>query len=148
MSCDICGAKIAVRKARIEGAVVTVCDKCVTLGEEIPIEAIHKLAERILPKLSMPPELELHMRTDSGEVVRKEREKRGLTQEQLAEKLGMKVNVVRRVEEGWQPLLIVVRKFEKTLGVSLLETAPAADLKTKIEKKQLTIGDVAEVDAG
>ena len=145
MPCDICGAKEANRKARIEGAVVSVCDNCVTLGEEIPVEAIHKLAERILPKMSLPAELELVMRPDAGEMIKKGREKRGMSQEQLATSISEKANVVKRAEEGWQPPITVVRKMEKALGLSLLETAAAGNLKTKIDKKQLTIGDVAEV---
>ncbi|MBU5557962.1 MAG: multiprotein-bridging factor 1 family protein [Candidatus Aenigmatarchaeota archaeon] len=145
MTCDICGASEAKRKARIEGAVVTVCEKCVSLGEEIPIESIHKLAERMLPKLSLPAELELVMRPDAGEIIKREREKRGLTQAQLAEKILEKLSVIKRAEEGWQPPLSVVRKLEKVLGVSLLETSVSGNLKKKIDRKQLTIGDVAEV---
>jgi len=145
MSCDICGANDAKKRARIEGAVVTVCDRCVSLGEEIPTQAIHALAERILPKLSLPPELDMEMRPDAAEMVKNAREKQGLTQEQLAAKVSEKGNIIRRVEEGWNPSLPVVRKLEKALGIELLETAPTGNLKTKIQKKHLTLGDVAEV---
>ncbi|MEM7820341.1 MAG: helix-turn-helix domain-containing protein, partial [Candidatus Aenigmatarchaeota archaeon] len=112
---------------------------------EIPIESIHKLAERMLPKLSLPAELELVMRPDAGEIIKRERERRGLTQAQLAEKILEKLSVIKRAEEGWQPPLSVVRKLEKVLGVSLLETSVSGNLKKKIDRKQLTIGDVAEV---
>jgi len=145
MACDICGAAKADRKARIEGAVVSVCDKCVTLGDEINIQEIHKLAERILPKLSLPPEFNFDLRPDAAEVVRKGREKLGLTQEQLGEKVSEKVNIIKRVEDGWQPPIQVAKKLEKFLGVSILETAATGNLKTKIDKKQMTLGDMVEI---
>ena len=37
LDCEVCGSDKANRKAKIEGSVLRVCDKCVKLGEEIPI---------------------------------------------------------------------------------------------------------------
>jgi len=36
MLCEVCGSKNANRKAKIEKAILTVCNECVKLGEEIP----------------------------------------------------------------------------------------------------------------
>jgi len=36
-TCEVCGSKKADRKAKIEKAILRVCDECVKLGEEIPV---------------------------------------------------------------------------------------------------------------
>jgi putative transcription factor len=142
MDCELCGAKNARRKTQIEGAVLSVCDKCVTMGREIAVQAVRSI-ERSRP--AMPEELELNLRSDAASIVRRERERRGLSQEQLAQKLAEKVSIIKRIEEGWTPTMVTIRKLERFLNIKLMESAPVSELKQKVQNKQLTMGDVAEI---
>lgn len=142
MDCELCGAKNANRKTKIESAVLSVCDRCVSMGQEIAVQNIRPV---VRPRAAMPEELELTVRTDAAGLVRREREKRGLSQEQLAQKLAEKVSIIKRVEEGWTPPMTTIRKLERFLNVKLMESAPVSELKQNTQKKQLTMGDVAEI---
>jgi transcriptional regulator, XRE family len=83
-----------------------------------------------------------------GEVVRRARENLGLSREALAAMLGVKENVLRRIEAGQlQPDLALAKKLERALGVRLLveateEGAVRSGGKTE---KGLTLGEVAEI---
>ncbi len=140
--CELCGAKNGNMKARVEGAVLSVCEKCVSMGQEVATQTVRPV---VRPKRSMPDELELNFKQDAPKIIRQAREKRGLNQVQLAEKISEKVSFVQRIEEGWTPPIATARKLEKFLGISLMESVEIGQFKAKSQKKQLTMGDVAEV---
>lgn len=82
-----------------------------------------------------------HWRVNFPEHLAQLRKERGLTQPQLAEKIGLHVAQVRRYEAGTsQPTLDVIRSLAVALGVSadeLLfapdERGPSEDLKLQFE---------------
>src|SRR5580692_5581316 len=82
-----------------------------------------------------------HFRVNFPEHLAQLRKERGLTQPQLAEKIGVHVAQVRRYEAGTsQPTLDVIRSLAVALGVSadeLLfaedERGPSDDLKLQFE---------------
>src|SRR5215469_13131965 len=88
-----------------------------------------------LVKKRVPPDLDFHDRLVS---LRKER---GLTQQALAELVGMHISQIRRYESGQsQPTLDAIRKLARALTVSadmLLfgqdERGPADDLRLQFE---------------
>ena len=139
--CNICGAKDADRRSKIEGVILAVCKNCVKLGEEIsmirlqtakktPIE-IKELQEYVVPGFST--------------IIRSEREKRNLTQEQLSTRLNEKISVIKRVEEGWEPSLELIRKLEKFFRIKLTEELKENRISRRPEERKLTIGDIVEV---
>ncbi len=139
--CVICGSKNATRKAKIEGVIVSVCENCLKFGEEIiPIE--FKPSEKKVPKIE---ELEILIKEDFNKLIKSEREKRKLSQEELAKKIGEKESIVRRIEEGWEPPLKIIRKLEKFFNVQLTEKVEETKIETKKEKRKLTIGDIVEI---
>ncbi len=83
---------------------------------------------------------------DLGNVVRKAREARFLTREQLAEMVGEKVSTIRRIENNeLKPSFELARKLEKVLKVKLLVEATDEVFErvvTRAQRKGLTIGDV------
>ena len=83
---------------------------------------------------------------DLGNVVRKAREARFLTREQLAEMVGEKVSTIRRIENNeLKPSFELARKLEKVLKVKLLVEATDEVLErvvTRAQRRGLTIGDV------
>jgi len=83
---------------------------------------------------------------DLGNVVRKAREARFLTREQLAEMVGEKVSTIRRIENNeLKPSFELARKLERVLKVKLLVEATDEVFEravSKAQKRGLTIGDV------
>ena len=83
---------------------------------------------------------------DLGNVVRKAREARFLTREQLAEMVGEKVSTIRRIENNeLKPSFELARKLERVLKVKLLVEATDEVLErvvTRAQRRGLTIGDV------
>lgn len=138
--CEVCGAR-ASRKAKIEDVVMDVCDVCVQLGEEI----IKPVVRAVKRPARIPEELDIVIKSDLGRVVKKEREKMGLTQEQLAKKLMLRASVITRIESGWEPPLPIVEKLERFFKRKFKEKAEAHEVKGKAEGKALTIGDIVEI---
>ena len=83
---------------------------------------------------------------DLGNVVRKAREAKFLTREQLAEMVGEKVSTIRRIEnDELKPSFELARKREKVLKVKLLVEATDEVFErvvTRAQRRGLTIGDV------
>ena len=140
VECELCGSK-ATRKAKVEGSILNVCDDCVKFGREIPQIEIKKKDKRI-PHLE---EMEDVLVADFHKIIRKSREKRKLTQEDLAKKLKEKASVIKRIEEGWKPSMELIKKLEKFFEIKLREKIEENVLEKKIGSKDLTIGDIVEV---
>lgn len=135
----MCGSGKANRKTKIDGAVLTVCEKCVGFGEEIkPVEV--KMVKRI-PKLEAVDIL----KPNFNEIIRNSRSKMNLKQEGLAKKLNEKLSIIKRVEEGWEPTPSLISKLEKFFNIELTESPEDKKLEKKTSKERLTIGDVVEI---
>ncbi|MEM5814226.1 MAG: multiprotein-bridging factor 1 family protein [Candidatus Aenigmatarchaeota archaeon] len=140
--CEVCGKAGAGRKAKIEGVIMTVCDKCVSMGEEImaPVKIVfEKKQERV------PEEMLISVKKDLGQIVKNRREKMGLSQEELARRLLLNVQVINRIEKGWMPPLATVDVLEKFLKASLTERVEAETIKPTKGGKKLTLGDIVEI---
>jgi putative transcription factor len=136
--CSICGKKSHLVRAKIEGALVKVCNQCSVLGEVIP--------EAEQPKKKATKPLEITTIDPSFAVIIKiAREKKGLSREELANKISERVNIIERVEHGMQPTKQLAQKLEKSLEINLLDFS-VDDIK--IQKKsgeELTFGEIAEL---
>ena len=139
VDCEICGSREANTKASIEGAVLNVCSECVSLGKEMPRIVIKK--KRGLKMDNNDKNVVRNL----GNVVKQERTKRGLKHDELAEKVGEKASVIRRVESGWRPAMNVVKKLERFFSIKLMEEETGGQTLKKEKTKDLTIGDIADV---
>lgn len=138
--CELCGSGKANRKTRIDGAVLTVCEKCVGFGEEIrPIEM--KIVKKSIPKLEMGDVLKQNFNI----IISNSRSKMNLKQEDLAKKLNEKLSIIKRVEEGWKPTPNLISKLEKFFNIELIENPEDKKMEKKTSKERLTIGDVVEI---
>jgi len=140
--CEICGARLDCEcRARIDGVVFSVCRSCAKMGQEIVISTVCR--PRPKPARELVDDSSL---VDSfGAMIKAEREKRGLSREQLAAAIGETASVIKRAEHGLQPGDKSVRKLEKLLGVRLLESATGFASSATEKRTPLTLGDVAEV---
>lgn len=128
MQCEVCGKLIARNSAYIisfDEAKMNVCDDCSSYGTIL--HAPPKKPAKIIrpsPKPFRKPEPmeEMELIDGIGEIIRKEREKRGLKIKELAEKIFEKESVVQRIESGkFTPTDEVIKKLERFLGRSLRE---------------------------
>ena len=163
MRCEVCGRRIIGPpfRAMIEGAKMTVCNKCVKLGSvfwEAKTEPrLRKVAKRLpsAPVLSprkqppLPTGESLELIDDFGMKVRQAREKMGLSHEDLGKKISEKVSVLRKVESGkMTPDNLLTEKLQHALRIKLL--MPVSEPKVPVEALASrpaapTLGDIAQV---
>jgi len=141
MDCELCGKK-ATGRARIEGAIIDVCDSCASMGQIIyepkPVEM------RKRPQPAAPEEIVFDR--DFSSIISSARQKRSLSREQLAEQIKEKVAVIERIEKGLRPEKKVAQKLERFLGVRIMGS-PESE-KTVFKENHasdVTLGDIATV---
>ncbi|RMF89830.1 MAG: TIGR00270 family protein [Methanobacteriota archaeon] len=126
MNCEICGREIAKEpvSVKIEGTLMRVCRSCARLGEEV--------RSRTAPTSGAGPsrrpvhtggsEKTIDVVEGYDRLIRREREKLGLTQEQLGAKINEKGSVIARLESGhMKPDIKTARKLERLFRVRILE---------------------------
>lgn len=142
MECELCGSGEASCKAEIEGVILSVCEKCAKYGKKIIVKNFPEKKENP-PSLSKIEKIPVE---DFSQRVKKLREEKNLSQEELASKIKEKISVVKRIEEGWIPEEKVIEKLEKFFGVKLRKEVTESNIKPRKEKSvALTIGDIVEV---
>jgi putative transcription factor len=85
---------------------------------------------------------------DYAEKIRTSRQKKGLSQEQLAQRVGERISTLQSIEAGrLKPTMKTIRGIERELGISLLEPIRSASAAPRSSKgnKRLTLGDVVKV---
>ncbi|EQB65696.1 MAG: hypothetical protein AMDU3_IPLC00002G0333 [Thermoplasmatales archaeon I-plasma] len=141
MNCELCG-KVMDRyhEVIIDGVTMKVCHDCAKYGKEVTRKPLtvqreqtpHPLQPRNFVHVSPPPPPRRRTSddvddadepiVDFGKVIKKRREEMGLSQEELANKLQEKKNVVAKIErEEIKPDKQTARKIEKVMGVRILE---------------------------
>ncbi|WP_290723548.1 multiprotein bridging factor aMBF1 [Archaeoglobus sp.] len=151
MNCEICGREIKGKgfKIVVEGSEVTVCSSCRQYGtEKKPSVASQPGARRVVLKkkrASTKIEFTEELVENFHLIIKREREKRGWSQEQLAKKIQEKESLIKKIENAEiTPEPEVVEKLEKLFNIKLREQVP----EIKIEKgKSLvpTLGDIVVV---
>ncbi len=144
MECEVCGKRIVGKRYKIvvEGSELTVCEKCKDLGVEAKQV---KVVVKKKKKVSRPIVEDYEIVENFHEIIRREREKRGWTQEDLAKKVQEKVTLIRKIEKGEiAPEKDVIEKLERVLGVKLMERVE----EVKVQKSKSvtpTLGDVVVI---
>lgn len=166
MQCEICGATIRGQPMRIvvEQAEMVVCDSCARHGRSYvawsrgakPGVAVGGRRFQTSRRVAKPrraawrgEELdeEFDLVPDYPLVIRRARERKGWTHEDLAKRINEKVSVIHRLESRrMRPSIGLARKLERELGVELLEEV--ADIPLDLaggEEEESTIGDVVQI---
>ncbi|MDP2906487.1 MAG: multiprotein bridging factor aMBF1 [Nanoarchaeota archaeon] len=150
MMCEMCGGeKLHLYKAIVEGSILSVCERCKKFGEVISIEKPkieeHK-QEKQKPKAKPEEEKQEIIVDDYSWKIRKAREEKEMTQEELAKALAEKESMIHKIESNQMtPSLQLAKKLEQFLRINLIEEfdpnkAPAKELDFKDEA--ITIGDL------
>jgi len=121
MECELCGKNSKLSQVSIDGAMMMVCSGCASLGNEVKINVpVQERKSTFFYKPSHKLAVATEVVEDLGLQVRKAREQRGLTREELAKKIFEKASVMHRIESGhFVPDDKTLRKLEKELGVRL-----------------------------
>ncbi len=144
----MCGKTDANILTEIEGVQLRTCMNCAKLGRQIRRE--YPTQKAVIPKpriVAAVDEVAEEIVEDYFEVIKKAREKQGLTQEQLAIKINEKSTLIHKAETGHMaPTIALARKLEKALGIKLVE-----EVKTtksgggQASSGSLTIGDIIKI---
>lgn len=151
MECEICGKEIRGKPVKIvvEGTELNVCPSCREYGvEEISKSSQHG-AIRVVKKekktAQKPIVFTEELVENYNEIIRRERQKRGWSQEELAKKIQEKESLIRKIENAEiTPEPEVIEKLERIFDIKLREKVQ----EVKIESKQSfvpTLGDVVVI---
>lgn len=126
-TCEICSNPIRGQadSVEVDGAIFRVCTICSTLGKSVKKPKEHKVQGSKLPRIVSAyksyEENEMELRTDFNKVIKNAREKKGLSQEELGQKISEKISVIKHLESGTlKPNDILSRKIERFLTIQLL----------------------------
>lgn len=131
MQCEICGAEAGKgRTIELDGSTLIVCAECVAFGvEKKPLaEATGGAANAPKPTQTIGQpffereefDLGLDIVPDFGARIRKAREQKQLTVQELAAKVFEKESVLHRIEsQAIKPSDQLIAKLEKALGIKL-----------------------------
>lgn len=151
----MCGREAPLRSVLVEGTRMAVCPNCAKFGVEVAghatevtgrsriTQGIEERAARAKPKdIFQASELELV--EDFGKRVREARQRKGLTQEELARKLNERQSILSRVEAGTQrPAEDLARRLERELGIQLFEAVAAQGAEPRSTPSgSFTLGDL------
>ena len=148
MRCEVCGKPIRGEPIYrvIEGAKMMVCPECARFGTEWrPPPSRPKRRRRV----DLLEEVERLQPVEGyGDLIRRARERLGLTQEELGMKLGEKASVIRKLErEELIPDRRLAEKLRRVLRIEVL--APETTSPTIIgvgKPPEVTIGDLIKLD--
>ncbi|MCX8181043.1 MAG: multiprotein bridging factor aMBF1 [Thermofilaceae archaeon] len=151
MRCELCGGEIRGQAylSVVDRAELILCEKCVKKASKVygPIgqsKTKNQLSQKRTVSKRERNVVEEVME-DYAEIIREARERMGLTRDALAAILGVKVSVIRRIEEGsLAPTIELAHKIERILRVKLVEKV-IEERKGRGEAGawETTLGDVA-----
>ncbi len=149
MECEICGTKV--KKAfitQIEGVLLKLCENCSKSGTVLNVIKEQKEVDKKKNRWKDDEEYELI--ENYGKIIFEARVRMGISTQQLAEKIGEKESLVRKIErEEIRPSDKVVDKLERVLGIKLREKIENFEKSEKSSKSnmkmRLRIADVVKI---
>ena len=166
MRCEICGQSIEEGKSKrtnIDGSIMEVCLDCSKFGviQKVPkpksiqikgkgnskINDGNRQVRTPRPMYSLDEPTE-ELIEDFERIIRQAREAKGLSREELGEKIYEKVSVINRVESGKMiPDIKLAKKLEKSLNITLIEKI--SDMNLEDFKNRTaggpTLGDIVKI---
>lgn len=141
-SCDMCGKETALVSVEVEKAEMKVCQNCARFGV-----VRQKAVALHFTQKKMHKDPAFLITENYASLLRKAREKKGLTQEDFAKYLQERESVVAKWEQGrMRPSVDVARRLEKLLGVSLVvEEVEQTFVKEKTRTDGFTLGDFVKI---
>lgn len=158
--CELCGKTVGTRRYMVEGTVMNLGLECAKYGTPLDAatpappgsqaavqQGLERRAQRMTSR-SVYEQESLVLVDGFGPLIHKAREAKGLTPEQLGNKVSARLPELKHIEAGkLRPGDDLIRRLEKELGITLLEKvegpAPAVSgTKKAAAGAGLTIGDL------
>ena len=160
MECEICGKPVPENnqiRAKIEGSVMVVCKECSKLGtiQKAPPKPKFRQQPKGKPQqntrkrnYSRNDEPTEELIEDFEAEIRKARESKNWSREDLGKKINERVSVITRIETGkMTPDTKLTKKLEKALNIKLLEEVNNVDLNQFINSSsgERTLGNIMKI---
>ena len=143
-SCELCGKDTdSLKKAKIEGATLKVCDSCAEMGETVKTQS--KTRKKKKKKRTKRKKRDTKtLASDYGDRVKNARK---LSISEVADDLNEKESVIKKVEgQDLKPDKSLAGKLSKKFGIDLYVNPEVSDVDTDSgDTRSATLGDVAEV---
>jgi len=130
MECELCGRECECRPATIDGVKMMLCPGCMRHGQGVSKspESSSGLKQPIFDRIRRPKEKDVYTKiekelvTDWNNQIKKAREKKGLSREELGFKIGERTVTISKIENGdLRPSDKMIEKIEKELEITLFE---------------------------
>ncbi|MDG6229168.1 MAG: multiprotein bridging factor aMBF1 [Candidatus Thermoplasmatota archaeon] len=154
MQCELCGNDCGdrCRQAEIEGVRMMLCPSCMRHGHGVQevrdttVQVQRSLIRRSrrIGHKDVYEGMNRELVNDWGDIIKKARENKGLTREQLGFKIGERTVTISKIENGeLRPSDKVAQKLEKELSISLFEEVKAISTtsSTQSGSQGYTLGD-------
>jgi putative transcription factor len=157
MPCEMCGKDYkGCRLGVIDGVKMMLCSDCIRYATEVveqskpsqlTIKTIQQKKKDLQPvkaEKDVFTKMEKELVPDWPERIKKAREKKGLTREELGFRIGERTVTISKIEKGdLRPSDKTIEKLEKELGITLLEDVvkPASYQSARSYTQGLTLGD-------
>lgn len=156
MECDMCGRKIeSYFLGKVEGVNMRLCERCSSHSKIIRKPVQEETINKNIPRLHNNPintqneeEVEESVVKDFAKIIRREREKRKMEQEEFAKLISEKVSILQRIEKGdYVPSINVVKRIARTLNIGLIEEVKTEGYIPLSSSKSygLTLGDLIKI---
>lgn len=161
MECEMCGKKVGTRRYMVEGTIMNLGLECAKYGTPMDAPApagtqasmqqgLERREQRMTSRNVYDAGDSTYLVEDFGPRIHKAREAKGLSHEQLGNKVSARVPELKHIEAGkLRPSDAVAKKLERELGITLYEKmegpAPVVSGATKKPTgggSGLTIGDL------
>ena len=163
MQCEVCGKTLHEKPVlvEIEGATMRVCGGCSKFGQPVKTQVntrsrppIRKPLDGTRPTKSFQRKSrtnELEPIENLAETIRKERQKRNMTQDEFGKLLFEKASIINKIESGRStPPYPTLIKIGKKLGITLLVPVKEIDERytSNTIEKPVRLGDVVHIKKG
>jgi putative transcription factor len=159
LRCEVCGREIYGQPYYriIEGGKMTVCSRCAQFGTKEwdpkkpqgkPVRRRTSPASRPRPRSEIEVAEAFELVDNYGELIRKTRQRKGVSVEDFAKKISEKESVVKKLEkEQLNPSMDLIKKVQRELGVKLIEEAPTSTSGTFLTRPMgpRTLGDLIKI---
>lgn len=150
MRCEVCGREIMGQPLRrvIEGARMTVCAQCARFGSGDWTPSMRRVPPtEQRPRSEVEAAENFELVDDWGSMIRKARQRLGMTVEDLGREIGEKTSVIKKLEkEELMPNETLARKLRNALKIELLVAGEAQPAPRPIRPSIVrTLGDVIKL---
>ena len=151
--CEVCGAmKVGTRSVLMGKAQVNACVRCVEklgLGSKETAQGEKMFHNRPKPvfkpkrRNNIMSKSEKELVDDFASRISNARSSKGWNHAELGKRMAETVNVIKSAESGKSPTDSVVKKFERVLGITLMEVSTPSETTRviKTNSKGMTLGD-------